>query len=192
MSAACHEVLAVWARGYRELLTPLTSWQSLLPSSASARPGLLFMQRSLGANICFCRPTGRTLGGRVLWNALLCGIRFVVPTVRPIAGRGAGVTGRDLDQDDPDAVGVLDLHLGQAPGLHCWLPHDWDSGRGQPGVLSVNIPDLDPDHHRAAGQPGRVPGNLAQPLLSATRSERQHSPAPLPRVGRVTASVSAG
>ena len=81
------------------------------------------------------------------------------------------MTGRNLDQDDPDAVGVLDPHLGQAPGLRSRLPHNRDSGCGQPGVLGVNIPDLDPDHHRAPGPPGAVPGDLEQPL-----AEEEHQP----------------
>jgi hypothetical protein len=34
------------------------------------------------------------------------------------------------------------------PGIRCWLPDNRDSGRGQPGVLSGDIADLDPDHHR--------------------------------------------
>jgi hypothetical protein len=54
------------------------------------------------------------------------------------------VTGSNLDQDDPDAVGVLDLYLYEAPGLRYWLPHDRDSRRGNPGALGVNIPELDP------------------------------------------------
>jgi hypothetical protein len=70
------------------------------------------------------------------------------------------VISRNLDQDDPDAVGVLDLHLDQAPRLGYQFPHDRDSGRGQPGVLSTYIPDLDPDHHRAPGRADRVPGDL--------------------------------
>jgi hypothetical protein len=81
------------------------------------------------------------------------------------------VTGGNLDQDDPDAVGILDPHLGQAPGLRDRLPHDRDSGRGQPGVLGVNIADLDPDDHRAPGRPGRAPGDLEQPL-----AEEEHQP----------------
>ena len=79
--------------------------------------------------------------------------------------------GGNLDQDDPDAVGVLDPHLGQAPGLGGRLPDDRDSGRGQPGVLGVDIPHLDPDHHRAPGRAGRVPGDLEQPL-----AEEEHHP----------------
>ena len=79
--------------------------------------------------------------------------------------------GRNLDEDDPDAVGVLDPHLGQAPGLRCWLPHNRNSGRGQPGVLGVNIPHLDPDHHRAPGRARRAPGDLEQPL-----AEEEHNP----------------
>jgi hypothetical protein len=74
------------------------------------------------------------------------------------------VIGRDLDQDDADAVGVLDPHLDQAPGFRHWLPHDRDSGRGQPGMLGADIADLDPDHHRAPGRAGRVPGDLKQSL----------------------------
>ena len=81
------------------------------------------------------------------------------------------MTGGNLDQDDADAVGILDPHLGQAPGLRCWLPHDRDSGRGQPGMLGANVPDLDPDHHRAPGRAGCVPGDLEQPL-----AEEEHQP----------------
>jgi hypothetical protein len=59
------------------------------------------------------------------------------------------VIGGDLDQDDPDAIGVLDPHLDQPPALRCGLPDDRNSGRSQPGMLAADIPDLDPDHHRA-------------------------------------------
>jgi hypothetical protein len=48
------------------------------------------------------------------------------------------VIGGNLDQDDPDAVGVLDPHLGQAPGLRGGLPDDRDAGRGQQGVLGAD------------------------------------------------------
>jgi len=81
------------------------------------------------------------------------------------------VVSGNLDQDDPDAVGVLDVHLGQAPRLGCGLPYDRDPGRGQPGVLGVHIADLDPDHHRAPGRPGGVPGDLEEPL-----AEEEHQP----------------
>ena len=43
----------------------------------------------------------------------------------------------NLDQDDPDAVGIFDLHLDQAPRLGYRIPHDRDSGRGQPDVLGA-------------------------------------------------------
>jgi hypothetical protein len=49
---------------------------------------------------------------------------------------------RNLDQNDPDAVGILDLHLDQAPRLGYPFPHDRDSGRSQPGVLGVTVADL--------------------------------------------------
>jgi hypothetical protein len=69
----------------------------------------------------------------------------------------------NLDQDDPDAVGVLELHLDQAPRLGYRFPHDRDSGCGQPGVLRVNVAHLEPDHHRVPGRVGREPGSLEQP-----------------------------
>ena len=81
------------------------------------------------------------------------------------------MTGGNLDQDDPGAVGILDPHLDQAPGLRGRLPHDRDAGRGQPGVLGVNIADLDPDHHRGPGRAGRAPRDLEQPL-----AEEEHQP----------------
>jgi len=81
------------------------------------------------------------------------------------------VIGRNLDQDDPDAVGVLDPHLDQAPGLRSRLPDNRDSSRSQPDMLGVNIPDLDPDQHRAPGRAGRVPGVLEQPL-----AKEEHQP----------------
>jgi hypothetical protein len=74
------------------------------------------------------------------------------------------VTGGNLGQDDPDTVGILDLHLGQAPRLGYRLRHDRDSGRGKPGVPGVAIPDPDPDHHRPPGRAGCMPGDLEQPL----------------------------
>jgi hypothetical protein len=58
------------------------------------------------------------------------------------------VIGGNLDQDDADPIGILDPHLDQAPGLGCGRPDDGDSGGGQPGVLGVNVPYLDSDHHR--------------------------------------------
>ena len=78
--------------------------------------------------------------------------------------------GGNLDQDDADAVGVLDPHLDQAPRLCCGLPDDADSGRGQPGVLGADIPDLDPDHHRA---PRR--GSAACPETSSKAWPRKNT-----------------
>jgi hypothetical protein len=75
------------------------------------------------------------------------------------------VIGRNLDQDDPDAVGVLDPHLGQTPGLRSRLPDNRDSSRSQPGMLGVDIPDLDPNHHRVPGRAGQriIPVVLLEP-----------------------------
>jgi hypothetical protein len=93
-------------------------------------------------------------------SAHSCRIEFVILAVTPIAGRGAEGDRRQLDQDDLDAIGVLDPRFGQASGLGCGLPDDGDSGRGQPGVLGVDIPYLDPDHHRMPAKIGCVPGHL--------------------------------
>lgn len=46
----------------------------------------------------------------------------------------------DFDDDDPDAVGVLDPHLDQAPGLLSWFPEDADSRSGEAIVLGPDIP----------------------------------------------------
>ena len=81
------------------------------------------------------------------------------------------MTGGNLDQDDPYTVGVLDPHLDQAPGLHCWLSDNRDPGCGQPGMLGADIPDLDPDHHRMPGRASCMPGDLEQPL-----AEEEHQP----------------
>ena len=74
------------------------------------------------------------------------------------------MTGGNLDQDNPYAVGVLDPHLDQAPGLHRWLSDNRDPGCGQPGVLGADITDLNPDHHRVPGRAGRMPGDFEQSL----------------------------
>jgi hypothetical protein len=95
------------------------------------------------------------------------------------------VIGRNLGQDDPDAVGVLELHLDQAPRLGCRFPHDRDSGRGQPGVLGVHIADLDPDDHRVSGRAGRVPGDLEQPLAGEEHQPGIIRRAELPADGQV-------
>jgi hypothetical protein len=86
---------------------------------------------------------------------------FVMLAVTPIAGRGGGGDRRKLDHDDLDAVGVLDLHFGQAPGLGGGFPDDVDCGRCQPGVLGVDIAYLDPDHHRVPG--GVCPETSSKP-----------------------------
>ena len=79
--------------------------------------------------------------------------------------------GGNLDQDDPDAIGILDPHLDQAPRLRHGFPYDTDGGGGQPGVLGVDVADLDPDHHRAPGRAGRGPGDFEQ-----SRAEEEHNP----------------
>lgn len=79
--------------------------------------------------------------------------------------------GRNLDEHDADAVRVLDPHFGQPPGFRCGLAEDTDSGRSQPVALGVNVPHLDPDHHRAPGRAGRTAGDLEH-----SRAEKEHYP----------------
>jgi hypothetical protein len=66
---------------------------------------------------------------------------------------------------------VLDPHLDQAPGLGRGCPDDRNSGLSRPGVLAAAIPYLDPDHHRALGRTGRVPGDFGE-----SRGEEEHHP----------------
>jgi hypothetical protein len=77
--------------------------------------------------------------------------------------------GGNLDQDDPDAIGVLDPHLAQSPGFCGRLPDNPYSGRRQPGVLGVNVPHLDPDHYRAPRRAGCASGDLEE-----SRAEEEH------------------
>ena len=71
--------------------------------------------------------------------------------------------GRDFDQDDPDAIGVLDPHLSQPPGLDGRLAQNAGTGRGQPLMFCVDIPHLEPELHAVTGGAGRVPGNFQEP-----------------------------
>jgi hypothetical protein len=75
----------------------------------------------------------------------------------------------NLDQYDPDAVRVLDPHLGQSPGLGHGLPQDPHTGRGQPFMLGVDVPHLKPDHHRPLGGPRAATRYLQQSL-----AEKEH------------------
>jgi hypothetical protein len=104
--------------------------------------------------------------------------RLLAPNLLSIRSRvtAQGVTAGHLDQDDADAVGVLDPHLDQSPGLGHGFPDDGDAGCGQPRVLGVDIPHLDPDHHRPPGRTGRAPGDLEQSL-----AEEEHHPGILRR-----------
>ena len=85
----------------------------------------------------------------------------ITSMIRHYVALRAQVTGGNLGQGDPEAVGVLDPHLDQVPGLRHRSPRNRDCG--EPGVLGVNIADLDPDHHRGPGRAGRVPETLSSP-----------------------------
>ena len=79
-----------------------------------------------------------------------------------------------LDQDDPDAVRILDPHLGQAPGLGLGSAQNASAGRGEPLVLGGHVPHLEPDHHRSSGSAstGSVAGHFQK-----SRAEKEHHPA---------------
>jgi hypothetical protein len=93
------------------------------------------------------------------------------------------VIGGKLDQDDLDAIGVLDPHFGQAPGLGGGFPDDGDCGRGQPGVLGVDIPYLRPDHHLLGvaenrADPAGRSTQITQLWASLLRHETTAAPVP--------------
>jgi hypothetical protein len=81
------------------------------------------------------------------------------------------VIGGDLDEHDTDPIGIFDPHLNQTPRLGAWLLDHADADRGQPLMLSVDIPDLDPDHQRCSRRLGRTPGHLKK-----ARAEEEHQP----------------
>jgi ubiquinone/menaquinone biosynthesis C-methylase UbiE len=85
-----------------------------------------------------------------------------LPVLRPRVP-AERVVGWDFDQDDPDAVGVLDPHLSQPPGLGHRLPQNARAGRGQALMLGVDIPHLEPEPHGVTGAAGRVPGDFQEP-----------------------------
>jgi hypothetical protein len=107
---------------------------------------------------------------RVRRRAPRPGARPGAPARRAGLVKAERVIGGNLDQDDPDAIRILDPQLDQAPGLRCWLPDDRHSGCGQPGVLGGNIPYLEPDS-RTPGRAGRVPADFEQFLAE----EEHHS-----------------
>ena len=64
------------------------------------------------------------------------------------------VIGGNFDQDNGDAVRVLDPHLSQSPRLVYRLTQDPNAGRCQPHMLGIDIPYLEPHHHRVPGTSG--------------------------------------
>ena len=94
------------------------------------------------------------------------------------------MAGGNLDQDDPDAVGVLDPHLDQSPRFGHGFADDRDSGRSQPGMLLPDLPHLDPDHHRVPWRISRVPGDLKQSLAEEKHHPRMVGRAELPADGQ--------
>jgi len=61
------------------------------------------------------------------------------------------VVGGDFHQNDPDAVGILDPHLGQSPWLGYGLTQHAHARRQQPLVLGGEISHLEPDHDAGPG-----------------------------------------
>jgi len=68
----------------------------------------------------------------------------------------------DLDEDDPDAVGIFDPHLRKSPRLGYRLAQDRNAGREQPSVFGVDVTNLQPDHHRVSGGLIGVPGDFQE------------------------------
>jgi len=74
---------------------------------------------------------------------------------------------RDLDQDDPDTVGVGDPHLDQAPRLAQRRAHDVHAERLKPMMLAAHVTHLQPQRHR----PHRVMQALTGDFEEATAEE---------------------
>ncbi len=55
------------------------------------------------------------------------------------------MAGGDFDENDPDAVGVLDPHLGQSSRLRYRITQNVNTGRSQPLMPGVNIAHLEPE-----------------------------------------------
>ena len=88
--------------------------------------------------------------------------------VRRRPGLGAlvaaeGMVLGDLDQDDPDAVRVLDPHLDEAPRFQPGRPADRHAGRREAGVLGGDVAHLQPER-QAVRVLGRPAGHLQQPV----------------------------
>jgi hypothetical protein len=81
------------------------------------------------------------------------------------------MVGRNLDDNDPDPVRILDPHLDQPPGLGHRRPENADPGRGQTLMLGVDVPHLKPDLHRVPRGAAGAPGHLQQPA-----AEEEHRP----------------
>jgi hypothetical protein len=79
------------------------------------------------------------------------------------------VIGRNLDENDPDAVRVLEPHLDQSPGLSNGGSENASASRSQPLMLSMNVPHLEPDHHRVPGRARSAPGHFQE-----SRTEKEH------------------
>lgn len=77
----------------------------------------------------------------------------------------------NFDYDNRDAIWISDPHLDESPGLCHGLAQNANSCRGEPVALRVNVPYLQPDHHRVAGRGTSVSGHLEQSL-----AKKEHRP----------------
>jgi hypothetical protein len=87
------------------------------------------------------------------------------------------VIGRYFDQDDGEAVRVLDPHLSKAPWLYLRPAKNASAGCTEPVMFSAHLPDLEPNLHRLLRWAGRTPGDFQQ-----SAAEKEHHR----RVGRGT------
>src|ERR1022692_3864701 len=96
------------------------------------------------------------------------GLRIAFITSMRFAGRAQWVIRWDFNQDDLDAVRVLDPHLSQPPELGHRLAQDADPSCGQPLVLSASIRHMEPDVGvLAAG--GRGGGGMEERQVGGVR-----------------------
>ena len=94
------------------------------------------------------------------------------------------VIGGHLDQDNLQAVGILDPHLGQAPWLYPGLAQNSHACGAEPLMLRLHVPHLEPDHHRLLRSGSPVPGDFQQPSAQEEHRRRVSGGTELPVDGQ--------
>jgi hypothetical protein len=124
----------------------------------------------MAASCRVCRVMACPGSGQDYRTCTLCRIGVVILAVTRIVGHGGEGDRREPRPDDA-IPSRSSIHISIKPqGSVCWPPEGGDSGGGQPAVLGMNVPYLDPDHHRREpGRASRVTGDLEQ-----SRAEEEH------------------